>query len=165
MKKIYLVRHAKSSWEDNKQKDIDRTLNKRGEKDAPLMGKLLKEKSIKPGLMISSPAERALKTAKLFCHEMDISENNILIDNNLYDAGRKDILKVIQKFDDNINEAMLFSHNPGLTDLANFLTSGKVYDLPTCGIVSLNCQIDSWSELDDSNCAIDFFEYPKKHSK
>ncbi len=165
MKKIYLVRHAKSSWDDNKVKDIERTLNKRGEKDAPLMGKVLKEKGITPDLIISSHAERALKTAKLFCNELDIDENNILIHKDLYNAGRKDILQVIHQFDDNINTAMLFSHNPGLTDLANFLTNGKVYDLPTCGIVSLNCQIDNWAELDDSNCEIDFFEYPKKHSK
>lgn len=165
MKKIYLVRHAKSSWENNKLKDIERPLNKRGEKDAPFMGKLMREKKIKPDLLISSPAERALKTAKIFCSEMEINENEIIVDQELYDAARKDILRVIQQFDNNINSAMLFSHNPGLTDLADFLTSGKVYDIPTCGIVSLRGKIDNWSELNESNCEVDFFEYPKKHSK
>ena len=165
MKKIYLVRHAKSSWENNKLKDIERPLNKRGEKDAPFMGKLMREKNIKPDLIISSPAERALKTAKIFCNEMEVDVNIILIERDLYDAGRKDILNVIHELDDTVRTAMIFSHNPGLTDLANFLTKGEVYDLPTSGIVSLNCTISNWSELDDSNCEMDFFEYPKKHTK
>ena len=73
MKKLYLVRHAKSSWENNKLKDIDRPLNKRGKRDAPFMGRLMKENNIKPDLLISSPAERALRTAKIFSKEMDTS--------------------------------------------------------------------------------------------
>ena len=165
MKNIYLVRHAKSSWDNSNIKDIERPLNKRGEKDAPFMGKLMKEKNIKPDFIISSPAERAFKTAKIFCNEMGIEKDQILIEKELYDAGKKDILKVIHQFDNNCNSAMLFSHNPGLTDLANFLTSGNVYDIPTCGIVSLNCKINNWSDLDDSNCELNFFEYPKKYSK
>ena len=165
MKNIYLVRHAKSSWDNNKLKDIERPLNKRGEKDAPFMGNLMREKKIKPDLITSSPAERALKTAKIFCSKMEINENKIIVNQELYDAAGKDILRIIQQFNDNINSAMLFSHNPGLTDLAGFLTSGKVYDIPTCGIVSLTGKIDSWPELDESNCEMDFFEYPKKHTK
>lgn len=165
MKRIYLVRHAKSSWENNNLKDIERPLNKRGKRDAPFMGKLMKEKSIKPDLIMTSPAERAFKTADMFCNAMDINENQIITEQDLYNAARKDILKVIQRIDNNINSVMLFSHNPGLTDLANHLTSGRVYDIPTCGVVSLNCKIDNWSELNDSNCEIDFFEYPKKHIK
>jgi phosphohistidine phosphatase len=165
MKKIYLVRHAKSSWENNNLKDIERPLNKRGEKDAPFMGKLMKEKSIKPDYIVSSPAERAFKTATIFCNEMGIENEQIMVQKDLYDAGRKDILGVIHQFDNNFNSAMLFSHNPGLTDLANYLTSGNVYDVPTCGIVSLNCNIDNWSDLDESNCKLNFFEYPKKYSK
>jgi phosphohistidine phosphatase len=165
MRKIYLVRHAKSSWDDNKLKDIERPLNKRGEKDAPFMGKLMKEKEIKPDLIISSPAERALETAKIFCNEMKVDENQISVEQGLYNAGKKELLNVINSFDDKVTSVMLFSHNPGLSDLANYLTSGKVYDLPTCGIVSLNCKIDSWTELGDINCELDFFEYPKKHTK
>ncbi len=165
MKKLYLVRHAKSSWENNNLKDIERPLNKRGERDAPFMGKLMKENNIKPVLMIASPAERALSTAKYFCSEMDISKKHLLIDNNLYEAGRKDILKVIHQFDNEKNSAMIFSHNPGLTDTANFLTNGEISDIPTCGIVSLNCKINSWNELDNTNCELDFFEFPKKHFK
>jgi len=165
MKKIYLVRHAKSSWENNNLKDIERPLNKRGERDAPFMGRLMKEKNTKPDLIITSPAERAFKTAKIFCDEMGIKKDQILVEKDLYDAGRKDILRVIHQFDNNFSSAMLFSHNPGLTDLANFLTSGNVFDIPTCGIVSLNCKIDKWSDLDDKNCDLIFFEYPKKHAK
>ena len=165
MKKLYLVRHAKSSWGNNNLKDIERPLNKRGERDAPFMGKLLKGKDIKPDLMMTSPAERASHTARIFCDEMNIPKKQLLIDNALYEAGRKDILNVIRQFDNESDSAMIFSHNPGLSELANFLTTGEIYDMPTCGIVSLNCKINSWDELDSNNCKLDFFEYPKKHSK
>jgi phosphohistidine phosphatase len=165
MKKLYLVRHAKSSWEDNKLKDIERPLNKRGKKDAPMMGKLLNQHKIKPDLLITSPAERALETAKIFSKELNILPENFITDLNLYEAGRKDILRIIHQFDNEKNTTMIFSHNPGLTDLACFLTSGTVCDIPTCGIVSLNCKIDNWNDLDDVNCELEFFEYPKKHSE
>ena len=102
MRKIYLVRHAKSSWDDNKLKDIERPLNKRGEKDAPFMGKLMKEKEIKPDLIISSPAERALETAKIFCNEMKVDENQISVEQGLYNAGKKELLNVINSFDDKV---------------------------------------------------------------
>ena len=165
MKQLYLVRHAKSSWENNKLKDIERPLNKRGERDAPLMGRIMQENNIKPDLMITSPAERALHTAKIFCREMDISKNNLIVEQKLYEAGRKDILNVIHQFDNEKNYVMVFSHNPGLSELAGFLTSGNVYDIPTCGIVSITCKINNWNELEDFNCELDFFEYPKKHLK
>ncbi len=165
MKKLYLVRHAKSSWEDNDLKDIERPLNKRGEKDAPFIAQLMHQKKIKPGIMVSSPAERALSTAKVFCREMNIPEKDLSIDSNLYEADRKEILKAIHKLDNVNDSAMVFSHNPGLTELAGFLTKGIVYDIPTCGIVSLICSIDEWEELNDTNCELNFFEYPKKHSK
>ncbi len=165
MKKLYLVRHAKSSWENNNLKDIERPLNKRGEKDAPLIGQLMNRKEIKPALIVSSPAERALSTAKIFCKEMNIPEKDLSIDSNLYEAGRKELLDVIHKFDGGKDSVMVFSHNPGLTELANFLTKGAVYDIPTCGIVSLLCKIENWDELSNTNCELNFFEYPKKHSK
>jgi phosphohistidine phosphatase len=165
MKKLYLVRHAKSSWEETGLEDIERPLNKRGKKDAPFMGHLMKQKNINPDLMITSPAERALSTAKIFCQEMEIPVNNLLVESRLYAAARKEILYIIHKFDKEKNSAMLFSHNPGLSDLADSLTSGKINDIPTCGIVALSSKINDWSEVNDSNCKLDFFEYPKKYSR
>jgi phosphohistidine phosphatase len=163
MKKLYLVRHAKSSWDNSKLKDIERPLNKRGERDAPFMGKLMKDKNIKIDLMMTSSAERALRTAKIFCVEMDIPKKHLLIDSNLYEAGRKNILEIIRQFDNEKNSVMIFSHNPGLSELAGYLTNGKINDIPTCGVVSLNCRISSWNELDSINCEPDFFEFPKKY--
>lgn len=165
MKKLYLVRHAKSSWDNGNLKDIERPLNKRGERDAPFMGKLMKDNNVKADLLMTSPAERALKTAKIFCSEMDIPKKHLLVEHNLYEAGRKDIIEVIHQFDNEKNSAMIFSHNPGLSDLAGYLTNGEINDIPTCGIVSLNCSINSWKELDNINCNLDFFEFPKKHSR
>jgi phosphohistidine phosphatase len=165
MKKLFLVRHAKSSWENNNLKDIERPLNKRGERDAPFMGKLMKKNGVKSELILTSPAERALRTAVLVCKELGIKKKQLIIEKELYEAGRNDILKIIHKLDEEVSSVMLFSHNPGLSELAGFLTSGNIFDMPTCGIVSLNCRISKWGELDNSNCELDFFDYPKKHSK
>jgi phosphohistidine phosphatase len=162
MKNLYLVRHAKSSWDNNRLKDIERPLNKRGQKDAPAMGNLMNQKKIKPDLLITSPAQRALETAKIFSKGLNILPEHFIVDNNLYEAGRKDFLKIIHQFDNEKNSIMIFSHNPGLSDLACYLTSEKVCDIPTCGIVSLKSRINNWDELDDVNCELDFFEYPKK---
>jgi phosphohistidine phosphatase len=163
MKKLYLVRHAKSSWDNSSLKDIERPLNNRGKRDAPFMGRLLKKKDIKPDLMITSCAVRALKTAKIFCKEMGIAVKDLVVEENLYEAGRKDILKVINEFDNTINSVMLFAHNPGLIELAKFLTSGEIDTMPTCSIAAINCMIESWIELYDINCNLEFFEYPKKY--
>jgi phosphohistidine phosphatase len=164
MKSLILVRHAKSSWKDSSLADFRRPLNKRGKRDAPYMGKLLKKMGIVPDLVISSPALRAAETAKIICAELGVPEEKIRFDEDIYLAGDDDILETVNSVNENVNTLMLVGHNPGLTDFSNLLSGEFIDNIPTTGIVGLSYDTGKWAELNSSSCSIKFFEYPKKHS-
>lgn len=159
------MRHAKSSWKDVTRADIKRPLNKRGERDAPFMGKLMHQNGFFPQEIISSPAERALSTANLFCNEIKFPYKKLKINNSLYAASSSEILAVIKSQSENIENVLLIGHNPGLTDLVNYLSNSQVENVPTCGIVELFSKKKSWQEIDVGSCKLGFLEYPKKHLK
>lgn len=160
MKTLYLARHAKSFWGDQSIPDFDRPLNKRGKRDAPFMGNVLKEKKVKPDLIISSPAKRTKKTALEIAAKLKYPESKIIYNEELYEASSNTILKVIKKIDDKIESVMIFGHNPGLTMLNNQISDFYIDNIPTCGIVAL--QLDKkWSEIGKNTCRHLFFEYPK----
>ena len=95
MKNLYLTRHAKSSWGNPGLADIDRPLNGRGKKAAPLMGKLISERGEKPELLISSPANRAFSTAKAFAKEMVYAETDIIVNRAIYGVGSQQLLNLV----------------------------------------------------------------------
>ena len=163
MKTLILVRHAKSSRENRSISDFERGLNDRGKRDAPFMAGIFKKKKMKIDKILSSPATRALATAKIFAKELEINENEIVADENIYEADRKDLLKVIIKTDDKINNLMLFGHNPGLTYFSNYLCDYEVDNIPTCGIICMKLDFDSWKYLGNKSCSLKFFEFPKKY--
>lgn len=165
MKRLYIIRHAKSSWNEPDLADIDRPLNKRGKRDAPFMGKRLKKvHEANPDLMLSSPAKRALRTAKIIAKEIDYPKGKIEIKDSLYGSGVPAILNVIQYLDDLINEMMLFGHNPDLTSLAIYLSDQQVDNIPTCGIFCVDFDVKSWKEVGKGLGIFKFFDYPKKHA-
>jgi phosphohistidine phosphatase len=165
MKRLFLVRHAKSSWKDNHLSDFERPLSKRGRRDAPFIAKLLAQQGVSPELIVSSPANRAVATARFFCDSFNYKFENIFLEPKLYEASSEEIFNVLQVLDNSFNNVMLFAHNPGLTDLANKLSDKPVDNIPTCGIVSLNFTAESWGEINNENSEILFFEYPKKYFK
>lgn len=164
MKTIYLARHAKSFWGDQSISDFDRPLNKRGKRDAPFMGKVLKDKKVIPDLIISSPAKRAKKTAVEISKKLGYQEKKIFFIEELYEASFNTILKILKKTDEKINTVILFGHNPGLTLLNNLISDNYLDNIPTCGIVALQFDL-KWSELDKNTCKYLFFEYPKLYFK
>lgn len=162
MKKIYLVRHAKSFWGDQSIPDFDRPLNKRGKKDAPFMGQVLNENKIIPDLIIASPAKRTKKTAMVIADKVGYPVKKILYNEELYEASYSTIIKVLKKLDEEYTSVMMFAHNPGLTLLNNHVSNQYIDNIPTCGIVGLELE-KKWSELDKNTCKFLFFEYPKLH--
>ena len=164
MKNLLLIRHAKSSWKDDNLPDIERPLNKRGLRDAPFMGKLLKTKhDIKPEMAVSSNAVRAAETAKVFCKETGMPKEKLFFTEELYLADAGEMLKVINAVDDSVSSVMIFGHNPGITNLANILSGEFIENIPTAGTVGLNYTEGSWSILKKGSCTLSFFEYPKKY--
>ncbi len=163
MKTLLIIRHAKSSWDASNVDDFDRPLNERGKTDAPRMGKRFKEKDIHPDLMLSSPAKRALSTAKKIAKVLKYPKDNIKSDRRLYHADEETILTVVRELKDNRNVVMVFGHNPGLTEFVNSLMDGSqdIDNIPTCGVVAFQFGIERWTDVDWGKGKMLFFDYPK----
>lgn len=160
-KRLILVRHAKSDWGNPSIRDFDRPLNKRGHTAAPEMVKRMVDQHIYPDKMVSSPALRAITTAKYFAKEWGINENDIQTDKNIYEAGIKNLLTIVNHFDNHQNTIAMFGHNPGLTDFANYLSDVNIYNMPTCSIVMLEFSFDDWNLVSGSTAKVLLFDYPK----
>ncbi|MGB5848722.1 MAG: histidine phosphatase family protein [Ignavibacteriaceae bacterium] len=164
MKTLYLARHAKSSWKNPELSDTERPLNKRGKRDAPYIGNLLKEKGVKPDILISSPAVRARKTAVVIAELIDYPKSEILIDDNIYESSSSELINIIKGFDDKYNSVMMFGHNPGFTMLNNYLTDSFIDNIPTCGVVGIRFN-SSWEKIVGASGKAFFFIYPKLFMK
>jgi phosphohistidine phosphatase len=161
MKTIYLIRHAKSDWDNPLLRDIERPLNNRGYADANTMGRRLKT----PGLIISSPAVRALSTALIFARQLNYAANNICIKQELYDTSVKDYLSVIKTIPDTIDTVFLFGHNPIISDTAESLCKGIPNEMPTCAIAGISFAVDAWSSIKQKSGELILFDYPKKEKE
>lgn len=162
MKRLTLVRHAKSSWKDPSLDDFDRPLNQRGERDAPVMGRRLKARGARPSLILTSPAKRARRTARLIAEAIGYPVEFLQREADLYLAEPDIILAVVAREAENFNDVFVCGHNPGMTDLANRLSGVRIDNVPTCGIVALEAEIENWAEIGEADCKLDFFDYPKR---
>ncbi len=165
MKKIYLIRHAKSSWKKDFIEDFDRNLNKRGKEDAPFMAERLKQFGVKPDLIYSSPAKRAKKTAKIIAKILDYDTKNIQYKNTLYNGNIAEYLEVLKNTPNYVNELFLIGHNPTITELGEILSNSILTNMPTCSIVCILFNVESFEEIDMGRGEICFFDYPKKHKR
>jgi phosphohistidine phosphatase len=161
MKTLFLIRHAKSSWDDTALPDKDRPLNDRGRRDAPTMGERLAKRDVKPDLILSSPAMRALKTAEIIAKKLDYRRRDIVVDDRLYAVEADNLLDVIHKLGDKLERVLLFGHNPELTELAHRLSS-KITHMPTCAVAEFTFDAKSWSRIGKVKPAKVTLDYPKK---
>ena len=161
MKTLTLVRHAKSSWKDTSLADRDRPLNRRGQRDAPEMGRRIVKAGIRPSLIVSSPAVRAWTTAKIIAKEIGYPLEFLQRENALYLGSVDDILDVIVAQDTGFNSLMLFGHNPGFTDFANYLVPGLTNNVPTAGVVSVNIDQEDWNLFERPATELFVYDYPK----
>ena len=147
MRRLTLVRHAKSDWKDASLKDFDRPLSRRGLREAPAMAERLADEKVQVDLMITSPARRALETARFFAKALDYPLRRLKLEDHLYLARPSEILEVVRRVGKRVQHLMLFGHNPGLSDFAHKLTRDKeLGDLPTCAVYSMELNIASWAE-------------------
>jgi len=162
MKRLFLCRHAKSSWKDLSLHDIDRPLNKRGKRNAPMMGKRLSGYGTVFDSILSSPARRALKTARKLAKKTGFSRKDISVVDDMYGASPGRLLELIQGIADTCSTAALVGHNPETTTLANMLGRLDIYNVPTCGIVALDFNVASWKDVREGRGSLVFFDYPRK---
>lgn len=145
MKTLLILRHAKSSWNNPDLSDYDRPLNRRGKRDAPRMGKFLRQQSLIPDLIISSTAKRAKKTAKLFAKAIGYKKK-VSLENAFYHARPETYITILQDTNDDYQRVMVIGHNPGLEALVTILT-GRMELMPTAAIAHVLLPIDQWNQL------------------
>ena len=161
MKSLWLIRHAKSSWKFPNLGDNQRPLNKRGNRDALFMGKLLRKFGVQPDLILASTAIRAYETAGLIAKELHHAGEKVVADERLYLADMNDILNIIRSTNATVSKLIVVGHNPELTRLANAFTNFGIEKIPTCGIVGVDFNVQSWKEIEAGTLTM--YEYPKKY--
>lgn len=161
MKKIILIRHAKSAWDNPWLSDHDRPLSERGLRDAPKMAKHLKKRNINPEIILCSTAKRAVQTAQIIAKEFEFPEDKIIFEENLYHAQPNIILKYIHHQKDSKNTMLVIGHNPGFNELITHL-GGKLENLPTSGQFGFKLKAEKWNDLSPKTAEVWFLDYPKK---
>jgi phosphohistidine phosphatase len=164
MKTLYLVRHAKSSWKYPNLDDFERPLNKRGRKNAPFMGGILKKLKVAPDLVLSSPANRAAMTARVIAAKINYPLEKIRYSESIYEFSEGALISVIKKIDDRVNKAMVVGHNPATNGLANYIGDQPIGNIPTSGVCCVELDISSWAKVKEDCGKLKFFEFPKKYT-
>lgn len=156
MKRLILVRHGKSSWEHNVQDD-KRPLKKRGEKDGKLVANTFQEFLTTPVMVWSSPAVRALETAKIFKEILNIEDKDFHIKPSLYTFDSNELLNNIQNCDQGIETLMVFGHNPAMTHLVNQLGDNYADNVPTTGLNVIDFKSESWEKIKNGKTILSLF--------
>jgi phosphohistidine phosphatase len=162
MKMLYLIRHAKSSWDYPELHDFDRPLASRGLKDAPFMAQMIRNEGIVPDQLVSSPAKRAYSTAVFFAQAQGIPADAIVQNKKIYHAYAEDILRIARDWPDDWNTVFLFGHNPTFTSVANYFTDEYIDNIPTCGIAAIELEADKWATVSKRAGKVQAFWYPKQ---
>jgi phosphohistidine phosphatase len=161
-KTLFLVRHAKSSWDETGLDDRQRPLNERGKEEAPKMGKHLAGYKVKPDLITSSPAVRALKTAEKIAKELGFRKSDVVVNENIYTFDGGNLVDVIKELDDKYDTVMLVGHNPAITALAKELSNADIDNIPTCGVALIEFDAGNWKDVSKGGGTLVEFDYPKK---
>lgn len=159
------MRHAKSSWKFPELTDFERPLNKRGMRDAPMMGERLAKRGFSTDSILTSPAQRAAETAREVARSIGFPVDRIRQEPGLYLADPDTLLAAARDSGEDVDTIMLFGHNPGFTILANELGDLTLDNLPTCGVAIFEFDIRHWRELDYGGGSVRLFDFPKNREK
>lgn len=161
MKTLYLIRHAKASWEHPELHDFERPLTEVGDNDAHAMGKKLKTQGVVVDYMLASPAMRALNTAKIIAEELNFDAKKIVTDEQIYSGGVEELIDRIKHIGGEFNTVVCVGHNPSFTWLFHYFCEDEKVSIPTCGVVGLQFPMHSWSHLPHANGKRILFIHPE----
>lgn len=159
MKTLYLLRHAKSSWNDASLRDFDRPLNDRGREAAEQIGKRLASEQLNAPLVVCSPALRTRETAEIVLQSAQLRAEE-RFDERIYEASLRDLVEVISDIPDDAPITILIGHNPGFEELLAFLT-GEARRMPTCALAKIKLEIVSWQNIKPDSGSLESFTTPK----
>lgn len=162
MRLLTLVRHAKSSWDYAELSDFERPLNARGRHDAPLMAERCKKYPPRVDRLVSSPALRAITTARIFAQTLGINTDDIVVQPKIYEASTATLMQIVRSLDDADRHVMLFGHNPGFSQLAHELARCNFADMPTCAMARLELDVKTWADVGAGCGTLSRYGYPKQ---
>ena len=164
MKELYLIRHAKSSWDNSEDiDDVNRPLALRGLRDARKMADRLYRLGVRFDKFFASSGIRALHTALIFARRLDLDSQSIEINDKLYLPSRHEILEAVRGADNQLNCIAVFSHDPGISDFA-FHTEARIEHIVTTGILHFKLNAESWREVSFANLQFQSYDFPKNTS-
>lgn len=163
MKTVYILRHAKSSWSDPTLADIERPLNKRGKRDAPLMAEIMRRFNYIPDRIYLSPSARTRATIKPIVKILEIPKEQISIEYPLYHGYYDDYEAIIQNIDADIDSILMVGHNPGITYIANSCAGPILDNVPTSGLLVIQSSIDDWNSFSFSESTLVKYHFPKMY--
>jgi len=158
MKKLLLIRHAKAE-KDTSVKDIDRPLKYTGIQDARFMAEKLKDSSLVPQIIITSPALRTKTTAEIFADHLLLPDPTI--NKVIYEASQQTLLKVINQLPNQYDFIALVGHNPGISQVLYYLT-GEVKEVHTSTVAVIDFENDDWASVSGDIGKLVFFSWPGK---
>lgn len=161
MRHLTLIRHAKSSWKNPGLADYDRPLNKRGRKNAPLMGSRFTARSISFDAIFSSSAKRTIETTRLISEEINFPLHRVIFSSRIYESDCSSLFQYVSQIEDTYVDVAIVGHNPTLCELINFLSVEKISRLPTCGIGRIRFEVERWSNIGEEVGELVLFDYPK----
>ena len=159
MRKLLIMRHAKSSWDNPDISDFDRPLNPRGLQTAPFMGNQIYKNGLIPDLIVSSPAKRAKQTAILVRESAGV-ETKIDYEDKIYEASPTALLYVTADLSDKYESVLLVGHNPGMEGFIRILT-GEIHQMPTGAIAQISLNIEKWGDISINCGQLEFLMRPK----
>jgi phosphohistidine phosphatase len=161
-RKLFIIRHGKSSWDNEGLDDIDRPLAERGTRGADTMAHRLMEMGLVPDLLFSSPANRALSTALIMARVWELDPSSLQVHDELYMAYGSEILEVIERAPDGVANLAIFGHNPSFTEFANAFLEDPLDNLPTAGVVVVTLESDSWQSIGRKHVKRCHVDFPKR---
>lgn len=162
LRRLYIVRHGKSSWDHTGMDDIDRPLADRGIRNSGQMAERLLKEGHVPQLIFSSPASRALNTALIMSRNWGLGPDQLQIYDPLYDAFLEEIQQVVASAPDKITDLAIYGHNPSFTAYANSFLKKPLDNLPTAGVVIVTLESDSWKGIGRKHVKETYVDYPKR---
>jgi phosphohistidine phosphatase len=161
-RRLYIIRHAKSSWDYEGLADIHRPLSERGIRNASTMAKRLLDLGMIPELLLSSPATRALNTAMIMSRVWNLQPAALQIHDALYEAYPGDMDRILSVVSPKVKELAIFGHNPTFTMYSNYFLGERLDNLPTAGVTVVSLESEDWSGLDPSMVTETYVDYPKR---
>ncbi len=159
-KQLILVRHGNANSGTHTGFDFDRRLSDIGINEAQEVAFRFKNRKIIPSLLVSSPAMRAISTARIFAGILGISQEKIIEKDSIYESSITLLLRIINNLSEQIDSAAVFGHNPELTAFTEYLANESIFQLPTCGVVVIDFEVDTWDQISNNTGTMLMFDYP-----